>query len=59
MQRTHLVSLFALLVLTTLTASAAAQSLNATLSGIVRDSSGGVLPGVTVTARQTATNQTR
>jgi hypothetical protein len=37
----------------------AAQSLNATLSGIVRDSSGGVLPGVTVTARQTATNQTR
>ena len=39
--------------------SAAAQSLNATLSGIVRDSSGGVLPGVTVTARQTNTNQTR
>ena len=38
---------------------ATAQSLNATLSGIVRDSSGGVLPGVTVTARQTNTNQTR
>src|SRR5687768_17096370 len=36
-----------------------AQSLNATLAGVVRDSSGGVLPGVTVTARHTGTNQTR
>lgn len=37
----------------------AAQSLNANLAGIVRDSSGGVLPGVTVTARHLGTNQTR
>jgi hypothetical protein len=36
-----------------------AQSLNATLAGVVRDSSGGVLPGVTVTSRHTGTNQTR
>jgi len=38
---------------------AVAQSLNATLAGVVRDSSGGVLPGVSVTARHTGTNQTR
>lgn len=37
----------------------AAQSLNANLAGVVRDSSGGVLPGVTVTARHLGTNQTR
>lgn len=37
----------------------AAQSLNATLAGVVRDSSGGVLPGVAVTARHLGTNQTR
>jgi outer membrane receptor protein involved in Fe transport len=59
MQIARRVSLFVLVVLTTLATSVSAQSLNATLSGIVRDSSGGVLPGVTVTARQTATNQTR
>jgi hypothetical protein len=51
----------ALVVILLLTAAAplAAQSLNATLAGIVRDSSGGVLPGVTVTARNVDTNQTR
>ena len=37
----------------------AAQTLNATLAGIVRDSSGGVLPGVAVTVRNVGTNQTR
>ena len=36
-----------------------AQSLNATLAGIVRDSSGAVLPGVAVTVRNVGTNQTR
>ncbi|MSO46234.1 MAG: TonB-dependent receptor [Acidobacteria bacterium] len=39
--------------------SLGAQSLNATLAGVIRDGSGGVLPGVTVTARHTGTNQTR
>ena len=47
------------LVLAATVPSAFPQSLNATLAGVVRDSSGGVLPGVTVTARHTGTNQTR
>jgi hypothetical protein len=40
-------------------ASALAQSMNATLSGIVKDTSAAVLPGVTVTVRNLGTNQTR
>lgn len=57
----HPIRRFSLLVLLVLAASTplGAQSLNATLAGVVHDSSGGVLPGVTVTARHTGTNQTR
>jgi outer membrane receptor protein involved in Fe transport len=40
-------------------ASAAAQNRSASVSGIVRDSTGGVLPGASVTIRTVATNQTR
>lgn len=47
------------LVLPALPMPALAQSMNATLSGIVRDSSNAVLPGVSVTARHLGTNQTR
>jgi outer membrane receptor protein involved in Fe transport len=36
-----------------------AQNRNATVSGIVKDSTGAVLPGATVTIRAVATNQTR
>ena len=43
------VSLVVLFVAAACVSTAAAQSLNATVAGIVRDSSGGVLPGVTVT----------
>ncbi len=35
------------------------QPASANLSGTIKDSSGGVLPGVTVTAKNTATNETR
>jgi outer membrane receptor protein involved in Fe transport len=38
---------------------AAAQNRSATLSGIVKDSTGAVLPGATVTVRAVATNQSR
>jgi hypothetical protein len=37
----------------------AAQNRNAVVSGIVRDATGGILPGATVTIRTVATNQTR
>jgi outer membrane receptor protein involved in Fe transport len=40
-------------------ASSFAQSASATLSGTIKDSSGGVLPGVSVEARNVATNDTR
>lgn len=36
-----------------------AQSTNATLTGTIKDSSGGVLPGATVTVRNLETNETR
>jgi hypothetical protein len=36
-----------------------AQSATATLTGTVKDTSGAVLPGVAITARNTATNETR
>ena len=39
--------------------AARAQSSTATLTGTIKDSSGGVLPGVSVTARSIATNETR
>lgn len=46
--------------LATLTTSALAQAVStASITGSVRDESGGVLPGVTVTATQTATGLTR
>jgi hypothetical protein len=40
-------------------APAAAQTTNAVLSGVVNDAQGGVLPGVTVTVRNTETGFTR
>ena len=40
-------------------ASAVAQSASSTLTGTVRDASAAVIPGVTITARNTATNETR
>lgn len=50
----------ALLVWSALTAAAAAQAVStASLGGTVKDDGGGVLPGVTVTATQTATGQVR
>ena len=39
--------------------SALAQNRSASVSGIVRDSTGAILPGVTVTVRTVATNQAR
>src|SRR5690349_1786531 len=42
-----------------LTASAALAQATAQLSGTIRDESGAVLPGVTVTATQTDTGQVR
>lgn len=50
-------ALAALILLSTL--PAAAQTTNAVLSGIVADAQGGVLPGVTVTVRNTETGFTR
>ena len=40
-------------------AIALAQSDTATLTGAVKDTSGAVIPGVTVTARHTGTNEIR
>ena len=48
-----------ILLLTVLTAGAAWAQATAQLSGTVRDESGAVLPGVTVTARQTDTSLVR
>jgi carboxypeptidase family protein/TonB-dependent receptor-like protein len=47
------------LVLTFVTLDAAAGQTSAGVAGIVRDSSGGVLPGVTLTVTNTATGLTR
>ena len=49
----------ALLVFALLPSSAFAQAASANLTGTVKDSSGGVLPGVTITARNVGTNDTR
>jgi hypothetical protein len=51
-------STFVLLLITSLVTPAAAQT-SATISGTVHDSSGGVLPGVTVTAKSGATGLAR
>lgn len=48
-----------LILLLTLSSWASAQNRSATLAGIVKDSTGAILPGVTVTVRAVATNQTR
>jgi Carboxypeptidase regulatory-like domain len=49
----------ALVVALLLPAGAAAQSADATLTGTIKDSSGAIVPGVTITARNTGTNETR
>jgi len=49
----------ALVVTLGASAGAAAQNRNATVSGIVKDGTGAVLPGATVTVRAVATNQSR
>jgi hypothetical protein len=53
------VAAFLLCGLLLMPASAVAQSASATLTGAVRDASAAVIPGVTITARNTATNETR
>ncbi len=47
------------LLFATLPAVATAQSTMGTIRGVVRDQQGGVVPGVTITARQTDTNVAR
>ena len=47
------------LILALLPVAAAAQTVTGEIRGTVRDSSGGVLPGVTVTATNTQTGLTR
>src|SRR5215210_1594106 len=49
----------ALLFTSALAAQASAQTVTGEIRGTVRDSSGGVLPGVTVTATHTQTGLTR
>ena len=53
----HAIGAFAIALL--LPAGAAAQSADATLTGTIKDPTGGVVPGVTITARNTGTNETR
>src|SRR5882672_9327142 len=56
----RLVSLGALVfALISLSVPATAQTTNGVISGIVSDAQGGVLPGVTVTGRNTETGITR
>jgi hypothetical protein len=47
----------AVLVCLSLAGSAAAQGFNGAIVGVIRDTSGGVLPGTTVTVRNVATDQ--
>src|ERR1700730_9797754 len=47
------------LVLLFLPSSVFAQGASANLTGTAKDTSGGVLPGVTISARNVATNETR
>jgi hypothetical protein len=58
MTRCHTFVLTTLLVLST-ALNAGAQEITGTISGTARDETGGALPGVTVTARQTQTNLSR
>jgi outer membrane receptor protein involved in Fe transport len=50
---------FVFLIALAATSSAAAQNRSANVSGIVKDGTGAVLPGVTITVRGVATNQSR
>ncbi|MET0168372.1 MAG: carboxypeptidase-like regulatory domain-containing protein, partial [Vicinamibacterales bacterium] len=52
-------AIVALAIALLLPAGAAGQSADATLTGTIKDPSGAVVPGVTVTARNTGTNETR
>ncbi|MGH9330089.1 MAG: carboxypeptidase regulatory-like domain-containing protein, partial [Vicinamibacterales bacterium] len=49
----------ALVIALLLPAGAAGQSADATLTGTINDSTGAVVPGVTITARHVGTNETR
>ena len=51
--------LIVLLVTSGAVTAAAGQNRNATVSGIVKDGTGGVLPGASITVRAVATNQSR
>ena len=53
----HAIGAFAIALL--LPAGAAGQSADATLTGTIKDPSGAIVPGVTITARNTGTNETR
>ncbi len=57
MRGTHVSALLISLVCLGLLAAAAAQSSRATISGIVTDPSGGVIPGVSVIAINLSTGQ--
>ena len=50
---------FGALLLSLLPSSAFAQAASANLTGTIKDASGGVLPGVSITAKNIATNDTR
>ncbi|HKF21027.1 MAG TPA: hypothetical protein VKE93_05630, partial [Candidatus Angelobacter sp.] len=50
----QIVALISILALCLIWTSAAAQTTNATLSGVVRDSSGALVPQVKVTLRNTS-----
>src|SRR6188508_3731058 len=52
-------SAVALAVFFTLTATAAAQTETGRITGVVTDATGGILPGVTVTAKAVGTGATR
>ena len=57
--RASLVALAVLAIALTAASSATAQTALGTIRGTLKDEQGGALPGVTVTARQTATNMTQ
>jgi len=55
----RLISSMGMLLVLLFPSGAFAQSSSATLTGIAKDSSGGVLPGVSISAKNVATNETR
>jgi hypothetical protein len=57
--RTPLRTIAAVIMLACAAASANAQGLTGQISGVVADSGGGVMPGATVTVKNTGTNTTR